>query len=59
MIDNWEGESGYLKLNENPIWRKKGMSPKSKLATSLCGNNDFNDALLNNLIDKVLDHKED
>jgi len=57
MLDNWEGENGYMKVDDkNTVWQKKGIAQKSSKIMNQCGNTDHADPLMNRQIDKIIEH---
>lgn len=55
MLDNWEGEFGYMKINGKIVWIKEGVSdPKNGM--NYCGGTD-NDAAFNLPIDVNVNHE--
>jgi len=56
MLDNWEGEHGFMKADDQTLWKKKGISPKGHQMLNQCGNKDHADPLMNRQIDKILAH---
>lgn len=51
MFDSWDGETGYMKVDDEIVWTKQGMhSPKG---LNICGG-DFNDPAYNMYIKKIL-----
>ena len=47
MIDNWEGEQGYMKVDDKNVWNKKGIYQKGYKFLNQCGNSDHADPLMN------------
>lgn len=54
MLDNWEGEFGYMKINKKIVWIKEGRSDV-KNGINFCGGKD-NDAAFNLPIDAYVNH---
>ncbi len=44
MLDSWDGETGYMKVDDQIVWSRKGES--SEKGINLCGG-DHNDAAFN------------
>ena len=56
MFDNWNGEMGYMKINDQIVWAKEGKS-NEKNGINICGG-DYNDPAFNLGIDVVVPHNE-
>jgi len=56
MFDNWNGEMGYMKINEQIVWAKEGKS-NEKNGINICGG-DYNDPYFNLVIDVTIPHNE-
>ena len=56
MFDNWNGEMGYMKINDQIVWAKEGKS-NEKNGINICGG-DYNDPAFNLGIDIVIPHNE-
>ena len=56
MFDNWNGEMGYMKINDQIVWAKEGKS-NEKNGINICGG-DYNDPYFNLVIDVTIPHNE-
>eukprot|EP00340_Litonotus_pictus_P012156 CAMPEP_0170539138 /NCGR_PEP_ID=MMETSP0209-20121228/103739_1 /TAXON_ID=665100 ORGANISM="Litonotus pictus, Strain P1" /NCGR_SAMPLE_ID=MMETSP0209 /ASSEMBLY_ACC=CAM_ASM_000301 /LENGTH=441 /DNA_ID=CAMNT_0010840983 /DNA_START=52 /DNA_END=1374 /DNA_ORIENTATION=+ len=56
MFDHWEGEVGYMKVNNKIVWTKVGKSPKHGI--DICGAK-TSDPMFGEPIEVVLPHKQD
>ncbi len=54
MLDNWEGEFGYMKINGKIAWIKEGRTDKEN-GMNICGGKE-NDAAFNVPIDAYVNH---
>lgn len=55
MLDKWNGETGYMKVNDVIYWSQEGHMKDKGI--DLCGGN-YNDPELNIPIDVIIDHLE-
>ena len=56
MFDNWNGEMGYMKINDQIVWAKEGKS-NEKNGINICGG-DYNEPYFNLVIDVTIPHNE-
>lgn len=57
MFDNWNGEFGYMKLNDQIMWLKNGVSPNKAGSLNLCGS-DHPDPAYNLPVEITIPHSE-
>ena len=57
MIDNWNGEMGYMKIDNIINWAKIGKS-NLKNGINFCGDSKFSD-IIGEKIDVILEHNND
>lgn len=58
MFDNWAGESGYMKLNQETVWTHNGEVPTNGKGVNVCGG-ETPDPAYNLAIDVTIPHKGD
>ncbi len=55
MLDSWDGEFAYMKIDDEKVWTKSGQHSKDK-GINICGG-DFNDPAFNIPIDVSVPHR--
>ena len=57
MFDNWNNEKGYIKINNEIVWIKNGLSNKKGI--NFCGNSNYNDPAFNIPVEIILPHNDE
>jgi len=55
MFDNWQGEHGYLKADDQLVWQQGGITSNNKNAMNICGA-ETPDPKFNSFIDVTIPH---
>jgi len=58
MFDNWEGEYGYMKADDQLAWTQTGKTPSHAAAFNICGGNTA-DPKYNSFIEVIIPHTQD
>jgi len=57
MFDNWNNEKGYIKIDDEIVWVKNGVSNKKGI--NFCGNTNYNDPAFNIPVEIIIPHSDE